>query len=214
MTGVDQTLPALQRLRSYLRSTGRYGPSPFLVGHYGGLGELAQGFCRTSAVGGGTYILGRGVTSITPPERSSQPGNSDGQALSPLASEPLWRIILEDFDQEVRCSVVVTPLDYVPSNLRSSPLPSPGSPPGCTFARGVAIVDKPIEFLPSALVNQPGEHSSDSTGDQGEDETDHIVDTALLVFPPDSVEGGSTTTSVNLLITGEASMSTPRGNCT
>ncbi|KAG8715406.1 Rab proteins geranylgeranyltransferase component A [Ceratobasidium sp. 423] len=45
----DQTLPALLRTRTYLRSVGRYGPSPFLIGHYGGAGELAQGFCRTCA---------------------------------------------------------------------------------------------------------------------------------------------------------------------
>ncbi|CAE6429139.1 unnamed protein product [Rhizoctonia solani] len=61
----DQTLPALLRTRTYLRSVGRYGPSPFLIGHYGGAGELAQGFCRTCAVGGGTYVLGRKVVSVT-----------------------------------------------------------------------------------------------------------------------------------------------------
>ncbi|KAL5637217.1 hypothetical protein ACGC1H_001009 [Rhizoctonia solani] len=61
----DQTLPALLRTRTYLRSVGRYGPSPFLIGHYGGSGELAQGFCRTCAVGGGTYVLGRKIVSIT-----------------------------------------------------------------------------------------------------------------------------------------------------
>lgn len=42
----ESTLPALSRLRRYIRSTGRYGNSPFLVGHYGGAGELSQGFCR------------------------------------------------------------------------------------------------------------------------------------------------------------------------
>ncbi|CAE6491346.1 unnamed protein product [Rhizoctonia solani] len=61
----DQTLRALLRTRTYLRSVGRYGPSPFLIGHYGGSGELAQGFCRTCAVGGGTYVLGRKVLSLT-----------------------------------------------------------------------------------------------------------------------------------------------------
>ncbi|KAG8732919.1 Rab proteins geranylgeranyltransferase component A [Ceratobasidium sp. 414] len=61
----DPTLPALIRTRTYLRSVGRYGPSPFLIGHYGGAGELAQGFCRTCAVRGGTYVLGRKVLSIT-----------------------------------------------------------------------------------------------------------------------------------------------------
>lgn len=42
----EQALPALERARRYLRSIGRYGPSAFLVGQYGGAGEVAQGFCR------------------------------------------------------------------------------------------------------------------------------------------------------------------------
>ncbi|QRV87218.1 Rab proteins geranylgeranyltransferase component A [Ceratobasidium sp. AG-Ba] len=67
----DPTLPALIRTRSYLHSTGRYGPSPFLIGHYGGAGELAQGFCRTCAVRGGTYVLGRKVVSITREENKA-----------------------------------------------------------------------------------------------------------------------------------------------
>lgn len=46
MVAADPTLPALQRIQRYLRSSGRYGDSPFIIGHYGGLGEIAQGFCR------------------------------------------------------------------------------------------------------------------------------------------------------------------------
>ncbi|KAI5474772.1 Rab escort protein [Pseudohyphozyma bogoriensis] len=38
---------------------GRYGPSPFLVGHYGGAGDLVGGFSRICAVWGGGQILGR-----------------------------------------------------------------------------------------------------------------------------------------------------------
>jgi RAB protein geranylgeranyltransferase component A len=42
----EPALAALERARKYLRSIGRYGPSAFLVGQYGGAGEVAQGFCR------------------------------------------------------------------------------------------------------------------------------------------------------------------------
>ncbi|KAG8689798.1 Rab proteins geranylgeranyltransferase component A [Ceratobasidium sp. 395] len=69
----DPTLPALIRTRNYLRSVGRYGSSPFLIGHYGGAGELAQGFCRTCAVRGGTYVLGRKVLSITRADGPEEP---------------------------------------------------------------------------------------------------------------------------------------------
>ncbi|WVQ74521.1 hypothetical protein IAR50_004122 [Cryptococcus sp. DSM 104548] len=54
----EKSLPSLIRTRRYLRSIGRYGPSSFLVGQYGGAGEVAQGFCRGCAVFGGTYVLG------------------------------------------------------------------------------------------------------------------------------------------------------------
>ncbi|CAD6570829.1 MAG: Rab proteins geranylgeranyltransferase component A [Tremellales sp. Tagirdzhanova-0007] len=54
----DPTLPALIRTRRYLRSVGRYGAGAFLIGQYGGAGEVAQGFCRACAVHGGTCILG------------------------------------------------------------------------------------------------------------------------------------------------------------
>src|SRR6266576_1181339 len=62
---LEPTLPALSRLRKYMRAAGRYGPSPFLVGHYGGTGEIAQGFCRAAAVSGAIYILGRHILSIS-----------------------------------------------------------------------------------------------------------------------------------------------------
>ncbi|BGP29112.1 hypothetical protein JCM10296v2_000850 [Rhodotorula toruloides] len=42
----DPALPALHRIRSIIHAVGRYGPSPFLVGHYGGAGDLVGGFSR------------------------------------------------------------------------------------------------------------------------------------------------------------------------
>lgn len=38
---------ALRRLKSFVQSTGVYGPSPFLVGHYGGIGDLVAGYSRS-----------------------------------------------------------------------------------------------------------------------------------------------------------------------
>ncbi|KZV87657.1 FAD/NAD(P)-binding domain-containing protein [Exidia glandulosa HHB12029] len=65
----ESTGPALARVRAFIRSTGRYGNSPFLVAHYGGLGEIAQGFCRTAAVHGAVYILGRKLVSLSHDEK-------------------------------------------------------------------------------------------------------------------------------------------------
>ena len=46
MLPIEPSTSALLRMRHYMRSAGRYGNSPFLMGHYGGLGEMVQGFCR------------------------------------------------------------------------------------------------------------------------------------------------------------------------
>ncbi|ORX33686.1 putative rab escort protein [Kockovaella imperatae] len=54
----DPLGPAIKRTQRYLQSVGRYGSGAFLVGQYGGAGEVAQGFCRACAVYGGTYVLG------------------------------------------------------------------------------------------------------------------------------------------------------------
>ena len=42
----DRAAESVERTHRYLRSVGRYGPGAFLVGQYGGAGEVAQGFCR------------------------------------------------------------------------------------------------------------------------------------------------------------------------
>jgi RAB protein geranylgeranyltransferase component A len=49
----EPALPALLRLRRYIRSSGRYGNSPFLVGHYGGAGSCLKVFageCTSDSV--------------------------------------------------------------------------------------------------------------------------------------------------------------------
>ncbi|GJE83975.1 FAD/NAD(P)-binding domain-containing protein [Phanerochaete sordida] len=202
----DPTLPALHRIRRYLRSTGRYGPSPFLVGHYGGIGELAQGFCRTAAVAGATYILGRPIVSI---ERQESSGVGQKQ----------YTIQLGDVTEAVTCDVLISSHDYasfLPSSSASAvtPLPSTGHV-DCTWARCVAVLDRPLSF--SAL-RQDHEGSDETSQGESKDENGEPptpskkeVDTAVLVFPPWSVPTGSQSTAVHVLVTGEASMSSPKG---
>ncbi|EQC24878.1 hypothetical protein SDRG_17231 [Saprolegnia diclina VS20] len=48
--------PSLDRLYGFLSSIGRFAPSPFLTPLYG-ISEVAQAFCRLSAVYGGIYYL-------------------------------------------------------------------------------------------------------------------------------------------------------------
>ena len=60
----ERTDTALARTHQGLAGLGRYGDASYLVGQYGGAGELAQGFCRASAVNGATFVLGHAIKSL------------------------------------------------------------------------------------------------------------------------------------------------------
>ncbi|KAI4754702.1 hypothetical protein E4T52_13178 [Aureobasidium sp. EXF-3400] len=58
---------ALPRIARHLRSIGVFGPGfGAVIPKWGGLSEVAQVACRACAVGGGVYVLGRGISSIEP----------------------------------------------------------------------------------------------------------------------------------------------------
>lgn len=71
-------------------------------------------------------------------------------------------------------------------------------------ARCIAIIDRPLVFVPSE-VEVPLEGSPQPTD---------TVDTALVIFPPSILPGGSETASAHAFVTGGRSMSAPEGNCT
>jgi RAB protein geranylgeranyltransferase component A len=218
----DTTLPALIRIRNYLRSAGRYGTSSFLIGHYGGSGEIAQGFCRTAAVAGGIYILGRQITAITGPEVQPTSGSTASENSNGWSSK--YSVELEDFPEKLTCRLIISSLDNVPPRLLPtakhvpSSAPANGTQPYSSIARCIAIIDRPINFSPTA--SQP-ESSSPSENEVPEDQpalpdeapARQNVDTAVLIFPPSSLSEGSTTTAVHVLITGEGCMATPSGKC-
>lgn len=54
------TKDGMNRVKMYIRSLGKFGPSAFIFPLYG-ISELPQSFCRVSAVYGGVYVLRRGV---------------------------------------------------------------------------------------------------------------------------------------------------------
>lgn len=96
---------AMERTRRMLRGYGRYGASPFLVGQYGGAGELAQGFCRASAVHGGVFVLGHAITVL---ERADQ----------------AWSVRLEGIDAAFTAARMAAPRTLVPSLAHGAPAPS------------------------------------------------------------------------------------------
>ncbi|KJA30088.1 hypothetical protein HYPSUDRAFT_175261 [Hypholoma sublateritium FD-334 SS-4] len=226
MSSTEPTLPTLQRLRNYLRSGGRYGASPFLIGDYGGIGDIAQGFCRASAVCGGVYILSRAVQKIS----RLHPESTD--ALDTPPTEPPstfnYTVDLDDFPDTLSCKLIISSLTYVPPELQSSIYQFPSVSPGAVqaavnaLARCILIIDEPLVLRsppPPQEPDQGPESTEHGTSNVHQDGTqvpapaaaDRAIDTAIVVFPPSSVDGGSETHPVTVLINGESSLSTPKG---
>ena len=53
-----ETTAGINMVKKFMKSIGKYGPSPLLSGNYGTGSELCQSFCRYAAVYGASYILG------------------------------------------------------------------------------------------------------------------------------------------------------------
>lgn len=200
-----------------MRSMGRYGPSPFLVGQYGGLGEIAQGFCRTSAVSGTTYILGRNVLSYSS-SIPSAPSESIPQETSKFIVE------LDDFDERLKCDILIASPGYLPQQSLDQQSTEPSSShtqaPRYAIARCIAIIDRRIHFPTeqasgSAEVKPTPDDDAMDSKDLEEEVVPptKIVDTALVVFPPESLQTSPCSTAVHAFITGEGSMSTPKDRC-
>ncbi|WVN85715.1 uncharacterized protein L203_100866 [Cryptococcus depauperatus CBS 7841] len=154
----DETLPALIRTRRYLKSIGRYGPSAFLVGQYGGAGEITQGFCRACAVFGGTYVL--------------------GASAKPELIEPCMdglTIKVPCHPRPVKISHLISAPDHVPEFLASSK-PDQDS---VVTAQCIAITSTLPEVLQHRRLMTEGmlEETDESLGND---------DTALIVFPPEN----------------------------
>ena len=184
----EPTLPALLRTRRYLRSIGRYGPGAFLVGQYGGAGEVAQGFCRyvylktvlpaedssACAVYGGTYVLG------SQGEATSIDSDAEGVKLNiPCHSRPITAKHL-----------VSSPGQLPPSLLLSGPEQR------STTAHCIAV----LSSLPEILRKEATE--GETSGEEQED-------TAVIIVPPEDGRG-----LIRALIMGEATGSCPAGQCT
>ncbi|KAL8750003.1 MAG: hypothetical protein Q9184_006586 [Pyrenodesmia sp. 2 TL-2023] len=63
---------AFPRIHRHLTSIGLFGPGfAAVLPKWGGLAEIAQVACRAGAVGGGVYVLNKGIESIDPPAQAS-----------------------------------------------------------------------------------------------------------------------------------------------
>ena len=151
------------------------------------------------------------------PKPSDDPPEDDKDGSGSTNPTPRYEVQLEDIDEKLTAKVLVSAPDYI--SLSSQDDPS-GFPAHHRVARCIAILDMPLVFTPVDApeetpmpdVEEPVEGAEGEPLDKPEP-PNHEVDTALLVFPPGNLPNGSTEAVGLALVTGETSMSAPRGKC-
>lgn len=237
----DLALPALQRIRSIIHAVGRYGPSPFLVGHYGGAGDLVGGFSRCvgispragkkltvedlpriCAVWGGGQILGRPLLplDLSPPPGIPVPASQppfrtvDNPPPPPaLAASTSALGIPVVLSDEPRAAPTVFTGDWVVCSpyLFTTLFPSRRVP--ASLAR-----DAPRSVRMIAVLSRPIPFPRPSVEEA--DEADEGPESQLFVFPPGAIERerdgdgeGPELGTVTVLQTGKGTMACPEGYC-
>ncbi|KAI6863079.1 hypothetical protein KC338_g4338 [Hortaea werneckii] len=113
------------KIARHIRSTGLFGPGfSAVLPKWGGLSEVAQVACRAGAVGGGVYVLGKGINGVAQKDDgASEVELSDGEKVSGK-----WL---------VGCS------DDLPSSLRSQA----SSEASEKIARSISVISSPLANL-------------------------------------------------------------------
>ncbi|KAJ8296725.1 Rab proteins geranylgeranyltransferase component A [Rhodotorula toruloides] len=224
----DPALPALHRIRSIIHAVGRYGPSPFLVGHYGGAGDLVGGFSRICAVWGGGQILGRPLGPLNPsasrgiPVPASQPpfrtidqpppppSSSSSSDTSTALGIPVHLADEADAEPTTFTADWVVCSPYLFSTLfPAHSLPASLAPDAPRSVRMIAILSRAVSFP------RPPTSTDSTTAAEEEEDEDALPDSQLFVFPPGSkahAEGERVNMgTVTALQTGKGTMSCPEG---
>jgi len=154
---------------------------PNLSGHV----ITASPNCRTCAVSGGTYILGKDFK------------------VEYNEGKQTFQISLDGIDETLSSKAIVAEPSQLPETL-STPPPAPGK----LVSRCIAIIDKPIQLI------APRPSPTEDNAEPDDSAPIPEVDSSILVFPPGSLQGGGAQESVTAMITGEGSVSCPTGSCT
>ncbi|GEM06580.1 rab escort protein [Rhodotorula toruloides] len=221
----DRALPALRRIRSIIHAVGRYGPSPFLVGHYGGAGDLVGGFSRICAVWGGGQILGRPLLPLNPsatrgvPVPTSQPPFLTATRPPPpppsstttSATTALGIPVLLSDEPGAETTTFTADWVVCSPHLFSTLFPSHPAPASLASdaprsVRLIAILARAVPF-PRPPAGDPS----------AEEEEEHDgPDSQLFVFPPNAFKAGGgggvgvELGTVTALQTGKGTMTCPR----
>ncbi|KAI9809261.1 MAG: hypothetical protein M1825_002552 [Sarcosagium campestre] len=126
-----ETSAALERTATHLRSIGVFGPGFGAVfPKWGGISEIAQVACRACAVGGGVYMLGQGIESI-----------SEG-----AEEDSLLRVQLQNGDTVSSRWVVGQPYDLPASSPSRDSKPTPIGQISSNRSTSIVSSDLPLLF--------------------------------------------------------------------
>lgn len=74
-------IEAVDKIKLYMDSIGRYGDSPFIYPVYG-LGGIPEGFSRMSAIKGGTFMLNQDIDKIVYDDKGRVRGVQSGEQVA------------------------------------------------------------------------------------------------------------------------------------
>ena len=160
------------------------------------------------------------VSRVEPTARPENSGKIDSMAEKPVFR---YNVELDDFPDILQCNMLISSPPYIPDALESEvvQLPAPSqkefSSDAVSIARSIVIIDQALSLQEPVSGPTFAEGEGDATSTESpptEDAGQAAVDTGILIFPPSSVQGGSTTHSATVLINGEGSLATPKGKCT
>ena len=130
---------ALPLIRRHLTSIGVFGPGfGSVIPKWGGTAEIAQVACRAGAVGGGVYILNKGVEGLDVPDVEHA---EDGNVPTDTTAAPLT-VYLQG-GEEVKAKAVVGSRQDIPTSARVLP----GLHHHTARAVSISIISSPLRKL-------------------------------------------------------------------
>lgn len=180
---------ALPRIARHLRSIGVFGAGfGSVIPKWGGMSEITQVGCRASAVGGGVYVLGKGLANTADEqgaEAATEPstGTNDSVRLRLKDGEPVtaqW-VIRESSHESAQSSSFCKSMSIVSSSLAPifPPIAEDAPAPAC------AVVVFPSGSLTNAdgETEQPPVHIFVHSSETGECPAGQSKYTSLLIPP-------------------------------
>ena len=191
-SGKTQTSYALARIYRHLTSIGVFGPGfGSVTPKWGGIAEIAQVACRAGAVGGGVYVLNKGVEEIEFLQGSDLPGHGENQS-----GELYTSTLRLQGGQKIKTNWLAGRQDDLPTRTVSS------TDAGDTFiTRMISIVSSPlINLFPTITDGTPSPSGT------------------VVVFPTGTINNVSVNSTadvppVHLIIHSSDTGECPMGQC-